>query len=160
MIMGLPFYTAFHTALSLVALAAGVPVMLGLIRGKLPPAASMLYFATSVATDVTGFGFPFVRLLPSHIVGILSLIALAAALYARYGTAMTAGWRVVYAAGTTISVFFLAFVTVAQAFAKLPALHALAPTATERPFAAAEVVVLLVFVTLGVMAVRALRRGS
>lgn len=57
-----------------------------------------------------------------------------------------------------IALYFLVFVAVAQAFGKIPALRALAPTQSEPPFAVAQIIVLAVFVWLGVRLARAIRR--
>jgi hypothetical protein len=43
-----------------------------------------VFLTTTVLTSVTGFGFPFDHLLPSHILGIISLVVLAIAIPARY----------------------------------------------------------------------------
>ena len=53
-----------------------------------------------------------------------------------------------------IAFYLDAFVGVIQAFAKLPFLHALAPTQSEPPFVIVQVVVLVIFVVLGFLAVR------
>jgi len=153
-------FTAVHTGLSLIALVAGILLVLGLIRGHTLGTTATLYFVTSVLTSATGFGFPFTKFLPSHGVGILSLIALAVALYARYSAHLAGAWRSSYVIATSISVFFLVFVTVAQAFAKVPALHALAPTQAEPPFAIAEGAVLLLFIVLTVMALKGTRNST
>ena len=153
-------FTAVHTGLSLIALVAGLLLVLGLIRGQTLGTTAALYFVTSVLTSATGFGFPFTHFLPSHGVGILSLLALAVALYARYSAHLAGAWRRSYVVATSISVFFLVFVTVAQAFAKVPELHALAPTQAEPPFAVAEGAVLLLFIVLTVMALKGLRNST
>ena len=57
-----------------------------------------------------------------------------------------------YAVGAVLTLYFLVFVGVAQLFAKVPALHVLAPTQAEPPFAIAEGAVLLLFVVLTVAA--------
>jgi hypothetical protein len=56
-----------------------------------------------------------------------------------------------------ISLYFNVFVLVAQAFQKVPALKALAPTQSEPPFAVAQVVVMVIFIILGVVAVKKFR---
>ena len=43
-----------------------------------------VFLATTALTSLTGFGFPFEKLLPSHIVGIISLVVLLIAIVARY----------------------------------------------------------------------------
>lgn len=151
--------TLIHTALSLVALASGLIVLLALLRGGPAPATTTLvYFVTSVATDITGFLLPAKQILPSHIVALLSLLLLAAAWFGRYARQLAGGWRTVDAVGISLSVYLLVFVTVAQAFSKVAALKALAPTLKEPPFAMAQGVVLLLFVVATVLAVRAVRR--
>lgn len=152
--------TAVHTALSIIAIAFGVIVLIALVRGRVLPGWTSWYLATSVATSVTGFFFPFVKLLPSHVVGVLSLIALAVAIQARHGAQLVGRWRASYAVSCMVSIYFLVFVAIAQAFTKVPALHALAPTLAEPPFAIANGVVLLAFAGLTVMAVLSLRRSG
>jgi hypothetical protein len=150
-------FTTIHTVLSLVALVSGIVVVIGLLQGRIHGLWTTLYLVTSVATSVTGFGFPFDRFLPSHWVGVISLVLLAAALLARYGFHLAGAWRWVYAVSIVISVYFLAFVTVVQLFRKVPALHALAPTESEAPFAGAQLVVLAIFVWLAIAAARKFR---
>ncbi|HEY1263799.1 MAG TPA: hypothetical protein VGF06_09760, partial [Terriglobales bacterium] len=108
-----------------------------------------IFLVTTGLTSFTGFGFPFERLLPSHVLGILSLLALA---LARYRFQLSGAWRAVYVVGASIALYFNVFVLVVQAFEKIPALKALAPTQKEAPFLAAQLLVLLVFGTLTVFA--------
>jgi uncharacterized membrane protein len=99
---------------------------------------------------VTGFLFPFHKLLPSHILGILSLIALAIAVFARYRRRLAGGWNRAYAISAVIALYFNVFVLVAQLFQKVPALKALAPTQSEPPFKIAQLAVLIIFVLIGI----------
>jgi hypothetical protein len=154
MILGLSTFTWIHTALSLVALAAGVIVVIGLIGSRELRLWTELYLVTAVATSVTGFGFPFTSFGPSHWVGVISLVVLAVTILARYAFHLAGAWRWVYAVGAVIALYFLVFVAVAQAFMKVPALHALAPTGSEPPFAVAQLVVLVIFVVLAIAAAR------
>ncbi len=151
---GLLIFTLFHTALSLVAFVAGIVAVRALLRGSEAGGWTTVFLVTAVATSATGFGFPFVKLLPSHIVGIVALVVLAVTLLARYAFGLAGPWGRIYAAGLVLSLFFDTFVLVAQAFGKIPPLHRLAPTGSEPPFAVAEVVVLLVFAYLTFVAVR------
>jgi hypothetical protein len=83
-------------------------------------ASSPLYpLATTVATSVTGYGFPFEHLLPSHKVGMLSLVILAVAIPARYVFHMAAHWRWIYVVGAVLALYFNVFVLVAQSFLKM-----------------------------------------
>ena len=119
-----------------------------------------LFLATTVLTSVTGFFFPTDQLLPSHIVGILSLVVLAAALLALYAYRLRGPWRWIYVATAVAALYLNVFVGVVQAFQKLPFLKSLAPTQSEPPFLVAQAVVLLIFVVLGILAVRSFRPAT
>lgn len=148
--------TGVHTWISLVAIATGLLVLAGLLGGNARPSATWLFLPTAVLTSVTGFFFPISALTPALVVGVIALAILAVTLFALFGRCLLGAWRSVYAIGVVASLYLLVFVAVAQAFAKVPALHALAPTQSEPPFAIAQGVVLLAFVFLGYRAVRAL----
>jgi hypothetical protein len=147
-------YTLVHVVISLVGIASGLVVLLGLLAGKRLNLSTALFLITTVATSVTGYGFPFTHLLPSHIVGAISLVVLAVAIYARYARHLAGGWRATYVICAAAALYFNVFVLVVQSFLKVPALHSLAPTQSEPPFAVAQLVVLLLFVVLGTLAVR------
>ena len=157
---GLALLTEVHTAISLVGIGSGLVVLWGLFRGARLPRWTVVFLASTILTSVTGFFFPFRQLLPSHVVGVISLAVLAVVLYARYGRAMEGRWERVYVVGAVLALWLNVFVLVAQLFAKVPALHALAPTQTEPPFGIAEVVVLGIFVLLGAWALRATRHAA
>lgn len=150
-------FTGLHTWLSLIALAAGLVVLYGLIKGRDLPRWTALFLGTAVATSVTGFGFPFTGFLPSHGVGVVALVALAAAILARYGFRLRGLWRGIYVVTASLNAYLLVFVAISQAFLKVPALQAAAPTLSEAPFAVAQLAALLIFVGLGVAAVRMFR---
>jgi hypothetical protein len=105
---------------------------------------------TTVATSATGYLFPVHKFMPSHAVGILSLIALTLAILGRYRFGLAGAWRKTYVISAVIALYFNVFVLVAQLFMKVPALHALAPTGTEPAFVAAQLVVMVLFVALGI----------
>jgi hypothetical protein len=150
--MILSAFTLFHVVLSLVGILAGFVVAFGLLTAKRLDGWTAVFLWTTVATSVTGFLFPFHRFLPSHAVGILSLIALAVAVYARYTRQLAGAWRRVYAVTAMISLYFNVFVLVAQLFAKVPALKAMALTQSEPAFKLTQLVVLVIFLVLGVFA--------
>lgn len=147
-------FTGFHTWLSIVAIVAGFPVAAGLLRGHTVPRWTGIFLATAFATSATGFGFPFDRVLPSHIVGAISLALVAVAGLALYGRGLAGGWRRIYAITAMLAFYLLVFVAVAQAFMKVPSLRALAPTQAEPPFAIAQGTVLLAFAVLTWLAAR------
>jgi hypothetical protein len=147
-------FTSIHSIIGLAALALGPIVILEFFGVRIPQILTSLFLLLAFLTSATGFGFPFNVLLPSHITGVVALVVLAALAYARYGAHLRGAWRGVYVSGVVASAFLLAFVGVAQAFAKIPALNALAPTQSEPPFAIAQTVLLVVFVAIGYLAVR------
>ena len=156
MILGLSFenFTLLHVIISLVGILSGIIVLFAMLGGRDVPALTALFLATTVLTSVTGFLFPFTTLLPSHIVGIISLVLLAAALAGLYAFRLGGVWRWVYVVSAVASLYLNIFVGVVQAFQKLSFLQPLAPTQSEPPFLIAQVAVLLIFLILGFLAVR------
>jgi hypothetical protein len=146
-------YTGFHTWLSLIALAAGFPVVAGMLAGRERRGWTVLFLVTAIGTSVTGFGFPFNGVLPSHVVGAVALVVLAIALVARYGRNLAGRWRAAYAVAMVVSVYLLAFVAVAQIFQKVPVLAAMPPTS----FAVAQLALLAGFALLTVRTVKRFR---
>jgi hypothetical protein len=156
---GLSIFTTIHTLLSIIALVAGIPVLRGLIGAPVAKSWTSTFLVTAIATSITGFFFPFHGMTPAIGVGIVATIVLAFVLLARYSFKLAGAWRWIYAIGVVLSEYFLAFVAVAQAFAKVPALHALAPTQAEPPFGIAQGIVLVIFIVLAVLAVKKFRPG-
>jgi hypothetical protein len=150
-------FTTVHVVLSLVGIGSGLLVMLGLLTGNDRPGWTLLFLATTVATSVTGFGFPFDHLLPSHKVGIISLVVLAVAIVARYALHLAGAWRPVYVVCAAVALYLNVFVGVVQAFQKVPALTALAPKQTEPPFVVTQLVVLVLFIVLTIAAAKRFR---
>ena len=146
-------YTLIHVVISLIAIAAGFVVLAGLLKNRRLDAWTAIFLATTIATSLTGFGFPFVRLLPSHIVGAISLVVLAMAVVGRYTYRMARGCRATYVITAVSALYFNVFVLIVQTFQKVPALAALAPTQSEPPFAITQLIVLVAFLLLGYLAV-------
>jgi len=143
-----------HVALSLVGIATGLVVALGMLGSRPLPGWTAAFLATTVLTSVTGYFLPADRILPSHIVGAISLVLLALALVALYKNRLAGPWRWVYVSTAVAALYLNVFVLVFQAFLKVPALHALAPTQSEPAFKLAQGLVLLAFIAIGVLAVR------
>jgi hypothetical protein len=145
--------TLLHVLISLVGIASGSVVLLGMLRAKRMDGLTAVFLATTAATSITGFlFFPFEHLLPSHIVGTISLVVLAVATLARYTFHLAGAWRKIYAVTAVMALYLNVFVLVVQLFLKVASLKALAPTQSEPPFAVVQGIVLVLFV---VMAVRA-----
>jgi hypothetical protein len=147
-------FVGFHTWLSLIAIVAGFPVAAGLLHGHIRPGWTGVFLSTAFATSATGFGFPFHGVLPSHIIGAISLVLVGAAGYALYARLLEGPWRRIYAIAVMLTFYLLLFVLVAQLFSKVPALRALAPTQSEPPFAIAEALLFVIFVALTWLAAR------
>ena len=155
--MSLHTYTTIHVAISLIGIATGLIVLFGLLAGRLLSPWNGLFLLTTVLTSVTGFFFPNSKITPGIIVGILSMIVLAIALFALYARHLSGGWRRTYVITAMIALYFNVFVLVAQLFAKVPALHALAPTQSEAPFKVAQLLVLVFFAVLIPLAAKKFR---
>jgi len=156
MILGLSVqaFTAFHVALSVVGLLSGVIVVLGLLNGWRLPGWTALFLVTTIATSATGFLFHSPSFGPPQVVGVISLIVLAAAVAAQYIYHLAGRWRVVYVVTAVLAFYLNAFVGVAQAFQKIPLLHGLAPTGSEPPFLVAQAAVLALFVVIAVLSLK------
>src|SRR5450432_3581702 len=141
--MSLSTYTLIHVIISLIGIAAGFVVLFGMFKGKRFDGWTAIFLFFTVLTSITGFGFPFDHLLPSHKVGILSLVVLALTIPALYFFHLAGAWRRVYVIGAAVALFLNTFVLVVQLFEKVPSLKALAPTQKEPPFAVAQSIVLL-----------------
>jgi hypothetical protein len=148
-------FTLVHVILSLIGIFTGLVVLFAMFGSKTASGWTALFLATTVLTSVTGFFFPRDQLLPSHIVGIISLVVLAVAIFAFYVRHLAGPWRWIYVAGAVLALYLNVFVGVVQAFQKAAFLKALAPTQSEPPFIIAQLVVFVLFVVLGIAAVRA-----
>jgi hypothetical protein len=152
--MILSAFTLFHVLISLVGIGSGFVVLQGLLNAKRPDGWTTLFLSTTVATSVTGFMFPFVRFLPSHAFGILSLALLAVAIYALYNRHLAGAWARIYIVTSVTALYLNVFVLIVQLFQKVAPLRALAPTQSEPPFLAAQLFALVLFAMLGTRAAR------
>src|SRR6478609_9269957 len=128
----------FHVVVSLVGIATGLVVLAGLIANKRLDGWTLIFLATTLATSVTGFFFPVQQILPSHIVGAISIVVLALAIVARYGRHLAGSWRWIYVVTAVTALYLNVFVLVVQLFLKVEALAVLAPNQTEPPFLIAQ----------------------
>ena len=147
-------FTLVHVVLSLIGIGSGLVVLYGMLRNKRMNSGTALFLTTTVLTSVTGFFFRVEKLLPSQVVGIISLVVLAVALVARYVRNMSGSWRAAYIITASIALYLNVFVLIVQLFRKVPALKALAPTQSEPPFAITQVVVMIIFIVLTIFAVK------
>ena len=150
--MSLATYTMLHVAISLTGIFSGFIVLIGLLTKKRMNGWTAVFLTSTVVTSVTAFGFPFTHLLPSHKLAIISLVVIAIAILARYAFIWPERGGTYVITGM-IALYLNVFVLVVQSFEKVPALKALAPTQSERPFVVTQLVVLTAFVLLIILAV-------
>ncbi|MES2027551.1 MAG: hypothetical protein V4477_00065 [Pseudomonadota bacterium] len=157
--MSLATFTLLHVVISLIGIVAGLVAMVGLLKSNPMRGWTALFLLTTILTSVTGFFFPVEKLLPSHVVGIISLVLLAIACLALYGRKLAGSWRWIYVLTAMTSLYLNVFVLVIQSFLKVPPLHVLAPSVppSEPPFAIVQGVVLVFFIVVIVAAVKKFR---
>ena len=160
--MSLATFTLLHVAISLIAIVTGVIVMIGMLGVQRMPGLTAVFLLFTILTSVTGFLFPVTQLLPSHVIGIISLVLLALACLALYGQKLAGPWRWIYVVTALLSLYLNVFVLVIQGFLKTPALSAIAPgnPPSGPVFAAVQGVVLVVFAVAIVGAFRRFRPAA
>lgn len=158
--MSLSAFTQFHVAISLIGIAAGFVVILGMLLSRSLPLVTALFLITTALTSLTGFLFPFHGVTPGIVVGILSCVVLVFAIVARYPGHMAGGWRSTWIVTAILAQYLNFFVLIVQSFEKVPALHALAPTQKEAPFKIVQLAALILFIVLTVLALRKFRPAA
>jgi hypothetical protein len=147
-----------HVLISLLGIASGLVVVIGLLAVRRLHGWTALFLTTTVATSVTGFVLPADHVLPSHVVGALSLLVLTIAIVARYPRDLAGPWRGIYVISAVTALYLNVFVGIFQAFLKVPALKAAAPTQSEPPFLLTQSAALVAFIVIGAFAVIKFRR--
>jgi hypothetical protein len=156
MILGLSFaqFTFIHVVLSLIGIVAGCGLMFGFLKSMHLRLLTAMFFLGTAGSSLSGFFFPYRGITPAIVLGVLSVIALGLALIAQYVKEFAGKWRAVYVIAVCVAFYFNCFVLIAQAFAKVPALKALAPTMPSPAFGIAQLALLVVFVVLTPRAVK------
>ena len=162
MILGMSLVVFVHVIISLIGIAAGFVVMFGMLGSNRMPGWTAIFLLLTILTSATGFLIPpllFEKLLPSHMIGVLSLILLAVACFALYGQKLSGSWRWIYVLTALLAQYFNVFVLVIQSFLKVGPLHALAPSVppSEPPFAIVQGIVLVFFIIVIIGAIRRFR---
>ena len=147
--LSVPLFTNIHVAISLIGILAGFVLLCGMIAGRFRSGWNNLFLVFTILTSVTGFMFHSKAFGPPHVVGVISLVVLAVALFAQFGLGRQAMARTTYAIAAAIAQWLNVFVLVTQAFQKVHFFHSLAPTGSEPPFLAAQVGVLLLMAWIG-----------
>ena len=157
--MSLATFTVVHVIISLVGVVVGIIVLFGLLGSNRMAGLTAVFLLFTILTSATGFLFPFKQLLPSHMIGILSLVLLAIACFALYSQKLSGAWRWIYVVTAMAALYFNIFVLVIQSFLKIAPLHQLAPgnPPAGLAFAVVQGIVLVFFVVETILAVRRYR---
>ena len=160
--MSLATFTMVHVIISVIGIVSGIIVMFAMLGSHRLSGLTVIFLLSTVLTSATGFLFPFTQLLPSHMIGIISLVLLAIACIALYAMRLAGPWRWIYVVTALVSLYLNVFVLVIQSFLKIPVLHALAPSVppSEPPVAVIQGLVLLFFVIVLVGASRRFRPAA
>ena len=142
--------TKIHVVISLIAILSGLVVAFGMLTNQRLDRWTALFLITTVATSITGFLFPYHGVTPGIVVGIISIIVLAIAIFARYKLRLLGAARWFYIESALFALYLNVFVLIAQLFQKVQTLRALAPTQTETPFAVAQLCAAIVFLIIAV----------
>ena len=154
--------TLVHLAISLAAILTGLPVLAAMLKGQTPVTLTGIFLGLTVLTSATGFLFHNTTVTPGMIIGAISLVVLAVALFALYGKHLAGRWRAAYVITATLALYLNVFVLVIQSFIKVPALHALVPAIPPAGpvFGGVQGVVLVAFIFAGWLAIKAGRTAS
>ena len=118
MVLGMPLatFTFLHVLISLVGIASGLIVLERFFRNRTLGVSNAVFLITTILTSVTGFLFPFKAFGPPHIVGVISLVVLAIALFALYAGNLVGPWLWIYVCSAVLALYLNVFVAVAQSF--------------------------------------------
>jgi hypothetical protein len=147
-------FTLIHVVISLVGIFSGLVVLFGMFGSKTSKGWTKLFLVTTVLTSATGFFFHSASFGPAHVVGVVSLFVLAVAVTAVYIFHLAGAWRLVYLVSAVAALYLNVFVSIVQAFQKLPFLQPLAPTQSEPPFLVVQLTVVAIFIMVGFRAAR------
>jgi hypothetical protein len=153
--MSVATFTVVHVVISLIAIVAGIAVVLGMMSNRSLAGWAGVFLLTTVLTSVMGFLFPLTKVGPPHIFGAISLLVLVPTILGLYQFHLAGGWRPVFVLGSLFTLYLNVVVLIVQSFQKIPFLNPLAPTqSTEPAFAGTQLVVLVLFVLAGIRATK------
>ena len=156
--MSVETFTFVHVVISLVGIMTGFIVVALMLQSAPIAGWNAFFLVSTILTSVTGYFFPITKgLTPAHVVGAISLVILAVALFALYGKKLAGRWRATYVATAVAALWLNVFVAVVQSFNKFAYLNKFAPTGAEPPFAVTQGLVLILFIVVGIAAVRRYR---
>ena len=164
--MSLAAFTTVHVIISLVAIASGIVVVIGMLGSHRMPALTALFLFTTILTSATGFLFPIKGFTPALGVGAISLLILAVACFALYGRHLDRSWRWIYVLTAAAALWFNIFVLIVQSFQKVTFLNPRAPQVgppfsepQNTQFMIAQAAALVIMIVLGLVAAFKFRPG-
>ena len=157
MLFDLATFTLVHVLLSVAGILAGLVVVGGFLAGVRLDRWIAVFLVTTLPASVTGFGFPFKEVLPAHLFGVATLLALPFAFVGLYVRKLEGRWREVFVGVSVFTLYLNVFVLVAQLLAKIPVLAQLAPAPNSPVFGATQLLLLALFVGLGWACVKGFR---
>ncbi|AMV32159.1 hypothetical protein VN12_08550 [Pirellula sp. SH-Sr6A] len=135
--------TVGHVVISLVAIALGPSATKSIINGRNRSKSVTVYFLFTALTPLTGFAFPIVRFTPGIAFGLLTILLLILASVAIRKADANKRWHFAFLMSALVTLYLNCVVLVVQSFQKISVLKTLAPTQSEPPFLAAQVILLL-----------------
>ncbi len=141
-----------HTLVSFAALAAGFLCLPSLVMRNGREGPITIFLLLTLIAALSGFLFPGFGI--GHRIGVAATIVATIGLAVRLIFASTSIGARIGAASAVICMFFLMFFTISESFRRLPPLQQLAPTLSEPPFRIAQLVNLVVFLLLAVIAAK------
>lgn len=164
--MSLAVFTTVHVIISLVAIAGGIVVVIGMLGSHRMPLWTALFLLMTILTSVTGYFFPIHGFTPAQAVGAISLVLLAIAIFALYGRRLSGNWRWIYVVTAAAALWFNIFVLIVQSFQKVMFLNPLAPQVgppfsepQNTQFMIAQGAALVIMIVLGLVAAFKFRPG-
>lgn len=150
-------FTIVHVLISLIAILAGFVVTFGLLTSRRLDGWTALFLIMTLLTNVTGFFFAFHGFTPAIAVGIISMLVLAIAIFARYIRELGGAWRWIFVVSAMLALYLNVFVLIVQLFQKVPSLNYWAPTQSDPPFQISQLVALVIFIIMTVIAAKKFR---
>ncbi len=145
MLSALAVYTLIHVVISLAAIVVGIPAIWQMLHGSTRSTNVFWFFSLTTLTCLTGFGFPVSSIMPAHVLGVITLGLLALSNFARSRSLASSRWQLTFLLAAIAAQYLNTFVLIVQSFQKISFLHSLAPTQSEPPFIAAQILGLLLF---------------
>ncbi|MCX4162998.1 MULTISPECIES: hypothetical protein [Paraburkholderia] len=159
---------AVHVAVSLTGIVSGVVALVGMACRTRLPRWTALSLATTVFTSASasGLAIPSASFGPADVLAVISLPLLTLALFAIYMRGLVGIWKPAYLASSVAALYLNVFAGVVAAFQFLPTLRQVTPSLAHPPlrveqlaaafavpsFAITQVVLILTFIALGMMA--------